>query len=68
MQPNPAAPAAHRSSWLRVLRWLLPLALLAVTFVLAGRELSAFDLRSLQRTLIRIPTLDAAGVAAFALA
>lgn len=68
MQPTPVAPLVHRSSWLRVLRWLLPLALLAITFVLAGRELSAFDLRSLQRTLIRIPTLDAAGVAVFALA
>lgn len=64
--PTPA-PGRMRLGWLRKLRWLVPLAFLALTFTLAGRELSAFDLRSLQRTLINIPTLYAAGVAAFAL-
>ncbi len=68
MQPAENAPTIPRAVWIRALRWLLPLALLVFTFVLAGRELTTFDLRSLQRTLIAMPTPGAIGVAVFALA
>ncbi len=64
---DPSAAPPRRAVWLRALRWLLPLLLLGATFVLAGRGLAAFDLRSLQRTLLAIPTPYAIGAALFAL-
>ena len=67
MNPEDIAAPRRRAAWLRVLRGLLPLLLLGLTFALAGRELNAFDLRSLQRTLVAIPTPYAIGAALFAL-
>jgi phosphatidylglycerol lysyltransferase len=55
-------------SWSARLRWLVPLAFLALTGWLVWRELDGFDLKEMQRTLIAVPTLPALGIALAALA
>ncbi|GMV30171.1 MAG: hypothetical protein AMXMBFR59_22960 [Rhodanobacteraceae bacterium] len=49
------------------LRWLIPLGFLALTGWLVWRELASFDLIQVQRTLVAVPSLPAAGVALLAL-
>ena len=68
MDATQPAPGPQRHVLLSALRWLLPLAFLIGTLVLAGRELESFDLAALERTLLAIPTIEAAAVALFALA
>jgi phosphatidylglycerol lysyltransferase len=61
-----AAAPPTRSRW-AFLRWLIPLAFLALTGWLVWRELASFDLVQVQRTLVAVPTLPAVGIALFAL-
>ncbi|HET6912784.1 MAG TPA: bifunctional lysylphosphatidylglycerol flippase/synthetase MprF [Rhodanobacteraceae bacterium] len=63
------APSGHEPGrgWLARLRWLVPVAFLGVTVWLVWRELSAFNARELQRTLLHVPTRDAVFAAALAL-
>ncbi|TLY50968.1 MAG: bifunctional lysylphosphatidylglycerol flippase/synthetase MprF [Gammaproteobacteria bacterium] len=62
-------PATERKNLLARLRWLVPLAFLALTGWLLWRELDhQFDLPEIQRTLLDVPTLPALGIAALALA
>ena len=49
------------------LRWIIPVAFLAVTGWLLWREAGEFPLEDIQHTLIGVPTLPALGVAALAL-
>ncbi|HET6905963.1 MAG TPA: lysylphosphatidylglycerol synthase domain-containing protein, partial [Rhodanobacteraceae bacterium] len=53
--------------WLARLRWLVPVVFLGVTVWLVWRELSGLDARALQRTLLHVPTRDAAFAAALSL-
>jgi phosphatidylglycerol lysyltransferase len=50
------------------LRWLVPIAFLALTGWLVWRELDTFDLAQTQRTLLAVPTLGALGIALAAFA
>ena len=69
MTVNPAEPDGHEPGrgWLARLRWLVPMVFLGVTVWLVWRELSGFDVRELQRTLLHVPTRDAAFAAALSL-
>ncbi len=59
-----AAPTVSRWAFLR---WLVPLGFLLLTGWLVWRELTSFDLTQVQRTLIAVPTVQALGIAVFAL-
>jgi phosphatidylglycerol lysyltransferase len=68
MTTPPAASAETPArAWFARLRWLVPVVFLGVTAWLVWRELSGFDLRSLQRTLLHVHTINAAAAAALAL-
>jgi len=62
-------PSGHEPGhgWLARLRWLVPLVFLGVTVWLVWRELSGFDARELQRTLLHVRTRDAVLAAALSL-
>jgi len=60
---TPAAPGRFTR-----LRWILPVAFLALTAWLLWREIGALPLPEIQRTLLDVPTLPALAVAALALA
>lgn len=64
--PSTPAPTATRAG-LAPLRWLVPLLFLLVTAWLVGRELAGFDLKTVQRALLHVPTRDAVLAAALAL-
>jgi len=49
------------------LRWIVPVAFLALTGWLLWREAGEFPLQDIQHTLLDVPTLPALGVAALAL-
>jgi len=61
MTAIPAEPDGREPGrgWLARLRWLVPLVFLGVTVWLVWRELSGFDARELQRTLLHVRTRDA---------
>ncbi|MDR2011452.1 MAG: bifunctional lysylphosphatidylglycerol flippase/synthetase MprF [Rhodanobacter sp.] len=54
--------------WAAHLRWLLPLAFLALVGWLAARGIDEFDLPEMQRTLLDVPTGPAIGIGLLALA
>ncbi len=60
------APAA-RPGWTAYLRWLVPIAFLALVGWLVWRGVDEFDLPEIQRTLLDVPTVPALGVAVLAL-
>jgi phosphatidylglycerol lysyltransferase len=53
--------------WAAHLRWLLPLAFLALVGWLVARGIDEFDLPEMQRTLLDVPTGSALGIGLFAL-
>ncbi|MBU6198724.1 MAG: bifunctional lysylphosphatidylglycerol flippase/synthetase MprF [Xanthomonadaceae bacterium] len=59
--------SAAAPSTIARLRWIVPIAFLALTAWLLWREAGEFPLADIQRTLIGVPTLPALGVAALAL-
>lgn len=65
--PFDAAPAAAQRGWRAYLRWLVPIAFLALVGWLLLRGISEFNLQEMQRTLLEVPTLSGLGVAALAL-
>ena len=65
---EPTTTAAQARGWRAHLRWLVPIAFLALVGWLVWRGVDAFDLPELQRTLLGVPTLPALGVALLALA
>ena len=62
---TPTAPAAR--GWTAWLRWLLPVAFLALVGWLLLHGIDEFDLPEMQRTLLEVPTLPALGIAVLAL-
>lgn len=60
--------SAAESSVIARLRWIVPVAFLALTAWLLWHEAGTFPLADIQHTLIDVPTLPALGVAALALA
>jgi phosphatidylglycerol lysyltransferase len=67
MNPTDTSQAASRPARYAALRWLVPMVFLAVTGWLVWRELAGFDLVQLQRTLVAVPSVQALGIALFAL-
>jgi phosphatidylglycerol lysyltransferase len=65
--PTDPADGEPGRGWLARLRWLVPLAFLGITAWLVWRQLSGFDARELQRTLLHVPTRDAVFAAALSL-
>ena len=61
----PVSPA--RRGWTAYLRWLVPIAFLALVGALVWHGVDEFDLPQIQRTLLQVPTLPALGVGALAL-
>jgi phosphatidylglycerol lysyltransferase len=59
--------SAAASSVIARLRWIVPVAFLALTAWLLWHEAGTFPLEDIQHTLIDVPTLPALGVAALAL-
>lgn len=67
MTDSPSGQAAHATSPLARLRWILPLTFLCLTGWLLWRELGDLPMPDIQRTLLDVPTLPALGVVALAL-
>lgn len=66
-ETNPEPAPAARSGWRARLRWLVPIAFLALVGWLLWHGIDEFNLPEMQRTLLEVPTLSALGVAALAL-
>jgi phosphatidylglycerol lysyltransferase len=66
-EPAAEQPIAETRSALAHLRWLVPVAFLALVGWLLWHEIDEFPLPDIQRTLLDVPTLPALGVAALAL-
>jgi phosphatidylglycerol lysyltransferase len=62
-----AANPVAKPSLLARLRWLVPLAFLALTGWLVWQQVGSFDLPGMQRTLLEVPTLPAIGIALLAI-
>ncbi|GAA0716164.1 bifunctional lysylphosphatidylglycerol flippase/synthetase MprF [Dokdonella soli] len=62
---SPSPPVAR--GWAARLRWLVPIAFLALVGWLVVRGIDEFDLPEMQRTLLDVPTWPALGIALLAL-
>jgi phosphatidylglycerol lysyltransferase len=62
---SPSPPVAR--GWASRLRWLVPIAFLALVGWLLVHGIDEFDLPEMQRTLLAVPTLPALGIALLAL-
>jgi phosphatidylglycerol lysyltransferase len=62
----PPSPSPARG-WIARLRWLVPIAFLALVGWLLVRTAAEFDLPEMQRTLLAVPTLPALGLGVLAL-